>query len=155
MTRNLTWTSADLAKKQAKYEVVIGIDPGTHTGIAIKSCGEWHAIETCTIYHAIKRVVAAESYCAGEGEKLFIRIEDARKRSWFGNTGKERLKGAGSVERDCAIWEEVLTELKIPFEMVHPKNVKETTAEYFAKISGWNGRTSKHSREAAFLILNY
>lgn len=152
MSNRLTWTTAQLAAKQKKYDVAVGIDTGTHTGIAIKYRDEkaFSVIETTTIYRAIKLV---ETWA--QGAELFIRVEDARKRTWFGQTGKERLKGAGSVERDCAIWEEVLTELKIPFEMVHPKEVKEMTAAYFAKISGWKGRTSKHSREAAWLVLNF
>ena len=84
---------------------------------------------------------------------MFVRVEDARLRTWFGNTGPEKWKGAGSIGRDCAIWVEVLTELQIPFELVHPKNVKETTSAYFKKLTGWTGKTSIHAREAAWLIL--
>lgn len=152
-SRNLTWTAAQLAAKQKNYACVIGIDTGTHTGVAIKAHGDMKLIETLTIWRALNLVKEWAEYHGKQN--TFVRVEDARKRTWFGATGKERLKGAGSVERDCAIWKEVLTELQIPFEMVHPKEVKETTAEYFKKISGWQERTSKHSREAAWLILNF
>ena len=82
-----------------------------------------------------------------------VRIEDARQRTWFGNTGPEKWKGAGSIGRDCAIWEETLSKLKIPFELVHPKQVKATTAEQFKRLTGWTGRTSIHAREAAWLVI--
>ena len=176
MTR---WKSSDLiakgkAKKAAvlpasvqRASVLIGIDPGTKTGFAIKSNEDWHNIDTLPIFGAIKRVIAANEYCVREGLSILVRVEDARLRTWFGKkkqkdilgnvviaeTGSERWKGAGSIARDCAIWEEVLTDLKIPFEMVHPKHVKETTADYFKKLTGWQGRTSIHAREAAWLIL--
>ncbi len=145
--------TVELIKARQRADVLIGIDTGTNTGIAIKEKGKWVLIETKTIYQAIKTVESYERRCLMLGMSLFVRVEDARQRTWFGNTGKERLKGAGSVERDCAIWEEFLTDLGIPFEMVHPKNVKETNPDYFAKITGWSGRTSKHSREAAWMIL--
>lgn len=160
MTR---WTSADLAKigkakkgvfspeLRQRASILIGIDPGTHTGIAIKMHGSLKLIETVTIWHALNLVKEWAEY---EGKhNAFVRVEDARLRTWFGNTGQEVWKGAGSINRDCAIWEEVLTDLKIPFEFVHPKNVKATTADYFKKLTGWNGRTSKHAREAAWMIL--
>jgi len=168
MSRNLNWKSTDLApgkKKSAALRgvellearrnaaVLIGIDPGTNTGFACKELGQWHSIETLTIYNAIKRVLAADRNCIMEGLSIFVRIEDARLRTFFGKTDREKLQGAGSIKRDCAIWEEVLTELQIPFEFVHPRNVKPTTAEYFKKLTGWEGRTSIHAREAAFLIL--
>lgn len=131
--------------------VLIGIDPGTHTGIAIKMHGDLKLIETVTIWKALNLVKEWAEY---EGrQNAFVRVEDARLRTWFGNTGPEKWKGAGSIGRDCAIWEGFLTDLKIPFEMVHPKNVKETTADYFKNLTGWNFRTSKHAREAAWMIL--
>jgi hypothetical protein len=167
MTR---WTSADLAsigkaKKAGKVApetanaitarmnaaVLIGIDPGTHTGVAIKMHGDMKIIETVSIWVALNLVKEWAEY---EGRKnTLVRIEDARLRTWFGNTGTEKWKGAGSIGRDCAIWEEVMVAENIPFEMVHPKNVKATTAAQFKALTGWAGRTSIHAREAAWLIL--
>lgn len=148
-------SGAGAIEARRKAQVLVGIDPGTNTGLAVKERGKFIEIQTTSIFKAIEEIRILNTLAFECSVDIFVRVEDARKRTWFGNTGKERLKGAGSVERDCAIWEEVLTELNIPFEMVHPKEVKETTAKYFAKISGWKGRTSKHSREAAWLVLNF
>jgi len=130
---------------------LIGIDPGTNTGLAIKADGDLKIIETGKIWWAINLAHEWAEYW-GKGNTL-VRIEDARQRTWFGNTGPEKWKGAGSIGRDCAIWEETLTELGIPFQLIHPKNVKATTAEQFKRMTGWTGRTSIHAREAAWMVL--
>jgi len=136
-----------------KANVLIGIDPGTNTGCAVKEGHKWQSVETLTIFEAINRVIEWKKSCDAHLWTMIVRIEDARKRTWFGKSGAERWKGAGSIGRDCAIWEETLTALGIPFEMVHPKNVKSTTSDGFKKITGWQGRTSIHAREAAWLLL--
>lgn len=155
---------ADLITAKRRASCLIGIDPGTHTGIAIKESGLFRIIETMTIFEALNLTHEWFEYHKGN---TLVRIEDARKRTWFGKskkvdvfgnlsyveTGRERLKGAGSVSRDCAIWEETLTKLKIPFELVHPKQVKATTAEQFKLLTGWAVRTSIHAREAAWLVI--
>ena len=146
----------ELAKEQAEamqptdVSVLIGIDPGTHTGFAVKMYGAWQVIETKTIFKAINDVI----WLAKNRERsILVRFEDARLRTYFGKSDREKLQGAGSVKRDCAIWEEVLTEYKIPFQSIHPRYVKATTAEQFKALTGWHGQTSIHAREAAWLIL--
>ena len=151
--RTATNLTAELFEQRRKATVLIGIDPGTHTGYAKSVFGKLVSVETVNIYTAIRLLEGEKRFCEKEGVVLFVRVEDARLRTWFGNTGREKLKGAGSVERDCAIWQEVLSDLKIPFEFVHPKQVKATTADVFEKMTGWKGRTSIHAREAAWLIL--
>lgn len=167
MANNLNWKSTDLTgkKKSAalsgaellevrrKAAVLIGIDPGTNTGVAVKRHLKLERIETVTIFEALNDVIGWKKTCDAHVWTMLVRIEDARLRTFFGKTDREKLQGAGSIKRDCAIWEEVLTELQIPFEFVHPRNVKATTADYFKKLTGWEGRTSIHAREAAYLIL--
>lgn len=146
----------ELAKEQAEAmqptsaSVLIGIDPGTHTGFAVKMYGAWQVIETKTIYKAINDVILLSQ---NRERSILVRFEDARLRTYFGKSDREKLQGAGSVKRDCAIWEEVLTEYKIPFQRIHPRYVKATTAEQFKALTGWHGQTSIHAREAAWLIL--
>ena len=148
-------TGAAMAQPQRKEYpiVVIGIDPGTNTGFSVVLRGELDNVETTTIFMALTAVSGLrQKYPLNS---ILVRFEDARLRKWFGKSGPEKWKGAGSIMRDCAIWEETLTALGIPFEKVAPKDVKETTAEQFEKLTGWKGRTSIHAREAAWLILGY
>lgn len=169
MSRGTTWKAAEVEglkkrpasaakskpvrlKTQIRYpaKVSIGIDPGTNTGFAVKYDGVFAQIRTVTICEAIEEVRRIH---AEFGERLTLRIEDARLRTYFGKAGREKLMGAGSIKRDCTIWEEEMSRLAIPFQMVHPKDVKATTSDFFKKITGWVGRTSIHAREAAWLIL--
>lgn len=140
-------------KRKESPTVVIGIDPGTNTGFSVVLRGELNNVETTTIFKALTVVSGLRQKYPPDS--ILVRFEDARLRTWFGKSGPEKWKGAGSIMRDCAIWEETLTALGIPFEKVAPKEVKETTAEYFNKLTGWTGRTSIHAREAAWLILGY
>ena len=82
-----------------------------------------------------------------------VLYEDATKRKWYGNTGRERLKGAGSVERDAKIWRDFLAENKIKHKAIAPKNnITKLSAKQFALITGYKGRTNEHGRDAAMLV---
>ena len=129
--------------------LIIGIDPGTHAGIAVydKAAKEIIFLKTVDIIEAIDKVRELKS------ETVLVRFEDARLRSWFGKAGREQLQGAGSIKRDCAIWEKFLKAEKIPFEAVAPRNIMtKMEAGYFAKLTGYKGLTSEHARDAAMLV---
>ena len=93
----------------------IGIDVGTNTGVAVWDKYEKRFVEvvTTTILKAMDIVKKYEIR-----DSIQVRLEDARKRTWFGDSGPERLQGAGSVKRDCVIWEEFLNDRKIPYMLV-------------------------------------
>lgn len=133
-----------------KYDFVIGIDPGVETGIAIWDF-ENKALKTvCSlaIHDAIELV---QIY--NENHKVKVRFEDARLRKWFGNAGREQLQGAGSIKRDCSIWEGYLQHLDIAFDMVAPKNNKtKLNSATFKKLTKWDKQTNEHSRDAAMLV---
>ena len=87
-------------------------------------------------------------------KKVFIRLEDARKRTWFGNAGKEQLQGAGSIKRDCKIWEDFLDSIDAEYELVAPKDNKtKLDAAKFKMVSNYSGSTNEHSRDAAMLVI--
>ena len=136
-----------------KYDFIVGIDTGVNTGIA-----KWDvkdkkllAVTTMMIHQAMDSVLLS-----AENANIFVRFEDARLRKWFGKAGKEQLQGAGSIKRDAKIWEDFLTDMGIPFEMVAPKNNKtKLTADTFKRITGWGKMTNVHNRDAAMLVFNY
>ena len=137
-----------------KYNYAIGIDPGTHTGLAVWriDAQQLWSIETMPIHKAFEKI---KSMAQADGS-IIVRFEDAGLRKWFGNTGAEKWKGAGSIMRDCSIWEEFLTDLKIPFEKVAPKNnITKLRAEQFRLITGYTATTNEHGRDAAMLVFNY
>lgn len=136
-----------------KKRILIGVDPGTVTGYAIKNLetGLFEEIGSAGIIMAMEIL---ETY----SEDCFVIIEDARL--WNGvskgmksGTLKAKALGAGSVKRDCSIWEEHMKHWGIDFKMVPPswKGAK-VDAKMFKMITGWNDRTNAHGRDAAMLI---
>lgn len=132
--------------------IYVGIDTGKHTGVAVWASitGSFFQIETVAIHRAMKIVLdLKEKY----GDKLFVIFEDARQRKYFGNSGKEVWQGAGSIKRDAVIWEDFLTDYGIPFRALPPtKGATKLSTLQFRALTGWGGRTSEHSRDAAMLV---
>lgn len=136
--------------------IIVGIDPGVHTGVAVwdssnrqllyvTSCGIVHAMEylqTFNITRPISRVI----------------FEDARMRTWIPRERdfrqvKGRAMGAGSVRRDCQIWEEWCEFHGIQFIAKPPKNnVTKLSDVQFRGITGYDRRTNEHGRDAAMLV---
>lgn len=141
------------------YTYYIGIDCGVKTGICIWSTKtkKIEQIKTVAIHQAMEVVKTWKEF---PGD-IFVRVEDARQRKWvpWQKNAKAEMgkrEGAGSVKRDAKIWEDFLTDLGVPFEMVAPKNNKtKVEAEYFKKISGFTGKSSNHARDAAMLVIGY
>lgn len=134
-------------------EYHIGIDTGVNTGFAVwnKQEKKFEVVTTMLIHQAMKEVEALH-----EKNTIFVRVEDARKRKWFGAAGREQLQGAGSIKRDAKIWEDFLSDIGVNHEMVAPaKNRTKLDAEMFKKYTGWENPTNEHSRDAAMLVFNY
>lgn len=133
--------------------IIIGIDPGTRTGLAVKRLGQQklHRVDTLKIHEALDEV---KRYANTEGVQVYVVVEDARQRKWFAKTaGREKLQGAGSIKRDCAIWEDYLQELGVPYHLRPPAaRTTKWSSDFFQAVTGWQGRTSEHARDAAILI---
>ena len=137
--------------------ILIGIDPGVRTGFAI-ICYNQKKATTLSIHKALSEV---KTLLKEYGE-IHIRVEDARKRKWFGANSAVKKQGAGSIKRDCKIWDDYLTELSkekdtnLTFEMIHPiKGGTKVDKTLFKKISGIKTITSEHARDAFMMIMNY
>lgn len=136
----------------AGFKIWIGIDPGTETGFAIWSKPEkkFIDIKTLRIHRAMARVL--ELVAANPGE-VFVRFEDSRLRKWFQNKTPESIQGAGSIKRDCCIWQEFLEDHKIPYSSNHPgKGMTKWKPEIFKQSTKYEGITSHHGRDAALLV---
>lgn len=131
--------------------MLIGIDPGVNTGFAIiGTCV--NECKSAPIHEVMSWVMNATRY------KPFIYVEDARKRKWFGNNSRAKAQGAGSVKRDCKIWQDFLDDLLKRdlikgYDLVHPKNNStKLKADKFKMLTGFKGRTNEHGRDAYMLI---
>ena len=135
--------------------ICIGIDPGTHTGVAVWDTreGKFLSLETLPIHRALSMVMGWR--CKVGVKDIQVVFEDARQRTWFGHGDTDAKKqGAGSVKRDCSIWEDFCKDYDIPFWAKPPvKGATKVSADYFKMVSHWEGRTSEHSRDAAMLVI--
>jgi hypothetical protein len=134
--------------------IIIGLDPGVQTGWATADPATQKLLEVATlkIHVAMKRIEVMKP--------SLVIFEDARKRKWgFGdrdsNTdkyGAGAREGVGSVKRDSKIWMEYLDDLGVPYYGPAPKGTK-VGALYFKAATGYQGRTSKHGRDAGMLVI--
>lgn len=132
--------------------ILIGIDTGVNTGVAVARDGKLETVRSMTIIEAIDFVKDRLDYASVLGKKAKIYIEDARLRTWV-TGGREKLQGVGSVKRDSAIWEEFCVHYGVDFMLVAPKdNATKLSAHVFKTLTGWQGRTNGHARDAAMLI---
>ena len=134
--------------------LLIGIDPGVNTGLATLKLSEDGArewkVSSGTILESIDVVQTLHLM-----HRTMIIMEDARLRNWFGQSGPERWQGAGSIKRDCQIWEEVFKTYQMPYRLVPPMHnrTKMSSAEFcfYTLIK----RSNQHERDAAALLLLY
>jgi len=133
--------------------IVIGIDPGTVTGLAA-----WDTVERKLLKVESHRILAAMRWVASWNPGLVV-FEDARKRGCFDRMDEQQRKygaavreGAGSVKRDCAIWEEFLLERNIPHNGRAPRLTKKDR-DQFHVLTGWTARTNEHGRDAALVVV--
>ena len=136
--------------------LVIGIDPGLHTGLAV-----WDTSSRQFLEIRCSGIVDAMDYLdrlrAEKGIGLVV-FEDARQRTWIPREKdlaqmKGRAMGAGSVKRDCSIWEEWCKARQVQYIASRPKNgMTKLTDAYFRGITGYDRRTNEHGRDAAMLV---
>ena len=136
--------------------LVIGIDPGLNTGLAV-----WDTSSRQFLEIRCSGIVDAMDYLdrlrAEKGIGLVV-FEDARQRTWIPRERdlaqmKGRAMGAGSVKRDCSIWEEWCKARQVQYIASRPKNgMTKLTDAYFRGITGYDRRTNEHGRDAAMLV---
>lgn len=140
---------------------LIGIDPGVNTGIAVWDTKgrRFLVIDTVKIHKAMHIV---DTFCSG-GDGVKVVVEDARARKWFARERsvseyRGKMMGAGSVKRDCKIWEDFLADrqkdgLIMGYELRSPQpGLTKWGPEEFRKYTGVRERTSNHARDAAMLV---
>lgn len=130
-------------------KIMIGIDPGTETGIAIYDPESKKIISIYTLnlgmsFSLIQSIL-------GVGSTVFVICEDARKRKGNLPTDKNRLQGAGSIKCESKVWEQLLDSFFIPHLMTKPSETK-MNPSFFEKMTGYRGRSSNHGRDAAMKV---
>jgi hypothetical protein len=140
-----------LSERQSKkvLVVIIGIDPGKTSGIAIASDrGELEHVFDGGFWDVIDTVVNHP------GAHVVVELPTT-KHVWH---GAAKTKGAiqrtgvnvGSCIREAELIVDYLKRNNISHKTVIPQGKRDSA--YFSKVTGWSGRTNQHMRDAAMLI---
>ena len=140
-----------------RIHTVVAIDPGVHTGFAVTVNGDLTDVETYTFTEAQAWLLNCSAYADPEKQgcrTLELVIEDPRGQYVpYNQREPQRIKGVGSVERDCKLWIEFCEFYGIPYRLVKPGKYRKIDAATFRKWTGWHGRTSEHARAAAMMVI--
>ena len=134
-------------------KLLIGIDPGTHTGIATYDPEKKVLLlDTLKLHEAFRQMRQLNQFW-----DLEVIIENPNLWTHFQNRkdARAKLQGAGSVKRDYSAWVEFLQDYKIPFTGIRPDKTRNLYAKdqsFFKKLTGYTKRCSEHARVAALLV---
>lgn len=136
---------------------LVGIDPGTHTGVALFLRGELAELRTLhpvdiAIYlqsikpHGLSRVVFEDSRLTSH---LFTTNAKAA-------VAKSMARKVGQVDMVCGLIVEVCERLQVPAHGISPKGKgAKVDAARFTEITGWSGPSNEHTRDAAMVAWPY
>lgn len=134
--------------------MLVGIDPGTHTGLALYDAAEakLEAVTALPFWEAAERLrtVAPRVAC--------VVVEDARRVGLYARhrklSGARRDRAArsiGMIDRDVSLWLDLCERLALPVVTAEPTRSK-WDADTFRRITGYTERTNEHGRDAARLV---
>lgn len=143
-----------LALEEIQAGMVIGMDPGTNTGVAFYQDGKLLALETISPHH-IERVLTAT-------KPSRVVFEDSRLQSHTWTTAKSRdaalkmARNVGQVDQLCSHITAICAELGIPAHGISPQGKgAKVGAEAFGRITGWTERSNEHERDGAMVAWPY
>lgn len=127
---------------------IIGIDPGTHTGMAIVLDGKLTDLHTCSFWECI-----AQIDIHSDAELIVLELPNTRT-VWRHKKMTDRTKSKVSVDVGCVIREaeliiEYLRLNDINFKTSHPAG--KIDQSLFNRITGWTGKSNQHTRDAGML----
>ncbi len=136
---------------------LVGIDPGTFTGMAIWDIKNKKLIgvRTVMIHIAIEIISKIPNheikvYC--ENPNTFIPFKNVSQKEI-----NSRKQGAGSIKRDFAIWQDYCEDKGIEFVATKLQGgLKKLSHEYFLKLTGYKMpkliNKNQHGYDAAMLV---
>ncbi|RME49905.1 MAG: hypothetical protein D6790_21935 [Caldilineae bacterium] len=156
---------------EAAGSAVVGVDPGVTTGMALVVSGQLVALASAPSW-AAPMVVA---HLATSMRRLVVAVEDAALRQHYGDdeaavyrallmgqrVSKQRLHryrgramGAGSVRRDADNVAQAALHGGAYVLRIAPGVARtKVDGKTFAMLTGWQGRSNSHERDAAMVAL--
>lgn len=135
---------------------IVGIDPGTVTGFAAYDVAErcLTAVTSASFFDVCAMLRALHE---GEGVALCV-VEDsrslpiyARNRGARGQALAAIGRSVGVTDRDTGLWLDLCDRMGIPSRAATPGKRRKWKAADLEQITGYEGRTNEHARDAARL----
>ena len=134
--------------------IIIGIDPGAATGVAIFERGKLVGLRTIEP-HKIAETIA----CLKPARVVF---EDSRLQSHVWTSAKtaaaktKMARNVGEIDAWCRLITAVCGDHGIPAHGISPKHKGEKLKQQeFAQVTGWAARCNQHERDAAMVAWPY
>lgn len=134
--------------------IIIGIDPGASTGVAVFQDGELWKLETIAPHQISGYLVA--------GRPSRVVFEDSRLTSFMFTTVKSRAaalkmaRNVGEIDAWCRLIVAVCADLGITAHGISPQGKgKKLNAAQFAAATGWTGKSNQHERDGAMVAWPY
>ena len=147
-------------QKSPQKALVLGIDPGENTGIAVYRDGKLKQLLTTAPDEVRDEIACFLASAEVEGMKLQVVFEDSRKQSHI-FSAKQSMNAAqkmrvarsvGMIDAWCVLIERACKRLGVQCLGVSPaEKGPKCAASAFEHITGWEGRTNEHERDAAML----
>ena len=129
-------------------EMIIGIDPGQNTGIAVFKDGILWKLQTIEPHQIASYLLNALP--------RRVAFEDSRLISHSFTTVKSRpaalkiARNVGEIDAWCKLIVSVCADIGVPAHGISPKHKgAKLNAELFGKLTGWQGSSNQHERDAA------
>ena len=134
--------------------LILGIDPGSHTGLATYIGGKLVHLDTIAPVEIAARIELARS--------TRVVFEDSRLLSYTWTQVKSRpaalkmARNVGEVDAWCKLIVAVCDQFAIPAHGISPKGKgAKVNAERFEQVTGWTGASNEHTRDAAMVAYPY
>ncbi len=132
--------------------IIIGLDPGVHTGVAMFSNGRLASLATCPPHMLAEAIKDASR----------VIFEDSRLTSFMFTTVKSRpaalkmARNVGEIDAWCRLITSLCEAAGIPAHGISPQNKgAKLSATEFNRFTGWTGKSNQHERDAAMVAYPY
>ena len=134
--------------------LILGIDPGSNTGLATYIGGKLVHLDTIAPVEIAARIELARP--------TRVVFEDSRLLSYTWTTIKSRpaalkmARNVGEVDAWCKLIVAVCEQFSIQAHGISPKGKgAKVNAEQFTRVTGWTGASNEHTRDAAMVAYPY
>lgn len=136
---------------------MMGIDPGEHTGLALYEAGQLKALREVPP-ECIQQTLSDHAHMLA-----LVVFEDSRKESKVWTSAgpfpvrQNMARKVGQVDAWCKLIERTCAKLGIPCHGISPKDKSgsktggKVDPHEFKRMTGWEGRSNEHMRDAAMV----